>query len=1040
MEKISDIINNIANQFSQSMSKNHYTHYISVLDNAEDCACCFSELIAIKYNKCILLDKFRQADENKSKENLSDLNEIENKFKENLSDLNSLLLSSIVDDGSVSDEFYFNIAKLNFKVHDCKTALLFLDKSIRHEMGNVDSNNLSLRYDKRCLKGYCLEYIALTEVKKLETAQCVTATGGIKIGSINRIYDEVFEFLIGKKISEFSNRADEIIPPTVALYKKKPIEDILQALYVGKGFLYDILNTYKPILIRSNSLDEFNKKINELAHILAHCLSEYCKAVPVSQKKGRTNLIYFARLSDVLMYALGDKFISCYATLKVEKNEYFNAIDQMFSVKNSMQLCLNDFVADSDEYASLEREIAQLNFYIWYFSFITKIKVDTDCKEHFFEYCEKYKDSTASTYYYMLDFKEKLTDAFSKLKYNMLRDSDIDSLKKCKDVFDKNKPDKTVHLEINDEYQMLNLSYDVLTLSYRFIVSGFNDAVALHKLHKNMAYSMASLQKQKSQRCNNKVHGIWRVSVGAASFIYKGNISVLENELTRMSAHSNRFEVYNGESYNSLLQEFKRANVLVFIREETFESDIDFISQIVQYDERNNDPAEHHNIFIDISELRKSESLNEINRYISTQWRNAKDFAIRDFSIHLCLMFSMIEECWNKLIKPIEAYVISPVESTESYSYQDCSLLMPLSYEKFYGFTTSSIFNKWRESFRDNLVACYMDEKMRHRRPKQLNKDFLSSCAVKDKIKHIVYLEAAKDESIIYAFDFQDEKYISDGISVGDENGTSELQIAIESIYKDFKRNKPKNHIECSEKCVSICNAIDINNSVQYRTFRDYLYSYVGVMLDQYVYVLLRGARNQLEKTDYILCIFDGEVEINYDTCHCLRQVPRYLVDYEMFTKDSKELKNAQELVVTESSDSDINSDKKDPEMLKQVVLQLFDDEETKLKNLISECDETIRSFDIGTFVYKLAEGKKEICQKLIDYYLEIKTKYEVQKERAQGFIDRVKHMFGNIYNELQTFIGKISKLKATKRIDNELNKIIKEWETFIVNIKWEIE
>lgn len=843
MSAISEVINEIAEIFASDSCDIRIEGYVSKLNTAEENACDFSELIAIKYNKCILLDKFP--------------NGTETEFKQNLNELNSLLLSPIVDDSTVNDELYFNVAKLNFKVHDCDTAKLLLDKSIAQEIGNVDIGNIDLRYNKRCLKGYCLEYIALTSVKLHALSSCGSANGIIKIGTLNEIYQEVFEFLTGKKIAEFSNYSDVIIPLTVDLYNVGKesndgriitIEDALVSIGSTKGFLYEILASFKPVLMQAGKQNDCNNYIKEFAHVLAHCLSEYCKAmhlVPINQREGRTNLIYFTRLSDVLMRELGNNFAPCYATIKIEKEEYFLAIERMYNASNAIDEQLRNLEIGTGEYKKKQRELAQLNFYIWYFSFITKIQVDEKYKKDFFKYAEQQNDIVAKTYYGIFSFKEMLEKAFTNAKLDQLTDVDVNNLEICKNYFDSNKPDKAFPPEIIDESVMLSLAYDAFMLCRKFLKSGFRDEISLYKLQKLM--SLGSIIPQTTTyKSNNSVQkGVWCVSVGAATFIYKGLIINLKTTLSQIGTQLGLTKVY--DDVKILFEEFKGANAIVFVRDGTFDDDIQFIKNIDQHDGQTGNSIDHHNIYVDLSEIKDEARRTLFKQKINNNYCNVKYFYVREISVQQCLMFSMLEECWNRLNNPLEAFVISPVASSESYSYQDCSVLVPLSYDKFLGFKSSFDFNNWGEEFKSNLAACYSGERLQHRHPKQLHKENLNSLSIKDKMKYIVYLETGVTESIIYSFNFHDVCCVSDGIIVSNnKTGKNEILSAIDSIYRKYRQESLHNHRECRDyPCLSICRAIDVNSDSTYKTFRDYIYSYVGVMLDEFVYVLLRN-----EKTD----------------------------------------------------------------------------------------------------------------------------------------------------------------------------------------------
>lgn len=131
-------IKTITNQFNNSnCTEKDIEKSISELDKLEKNVECLSDYIIIKYDKCLLYD-------------LSNSTTRDQFFYE-LDVLNDAILSGILDDSKVSEDFFYNVGNLNFKAHKYDIAKTMLYKSIKRETNKDTSLQLVRRLKYRIL-------------------------------------------------------------------------------------------------------------------------------------------------------------------------------------------------------------------------------------------------------------------------------------------------------------------------------------------------------------------------------------------------------------------------------------------------------------------------------------------------------------------------------------------------------------------------------------------------------------------------------------------------------------------------------------------------------------------------------------------------------------------------------------------------------------------------------------------------------------------------------------------------------------------------
>ncbi len=397
----------------------------------------FITYIFFRYNECVLWD----------------LSGNEERFQESLLKLNNGLTSRVIDDSCASEKLFLYVAELNFKVHNYSIARKFVEKSIKLENRQEDCvDNVPLRFHKRCLQAFCYEY---SFVPGADGGKCLKANS--LIDAVNCLIGrnpKDFVMTNGCMVEEFKNVIKDFNHGDIRA------TDIISKIYdknadsLAKKF-YDSYINYLP----STQYEEYIKK---LAHILAHCFSEIHRWAALDYLQGNYESIYLFSMAEILMKSLGDEYITCYSTVLLENDQHMPAIEEMVSVREKHK---EDWATEG-----MVCELAQIDFYIWYFSVIAKKFADRNAvrnldiyisehKKNFEQYKNTHKDDySARTYYELLSMKEELIQCFAELKSGDFSRRACNRLIESYKNFSPSSPKKNIHKDIHDEWNLLNFA------------------------------------------------------------------------------------------------------------------------------------------------------------------------------------------------------------------------------------------------------------------------------------------------------------------------------------------------------------------------------------------------------------------------------------------------------------------------------------------------------------------------------------------------------------------------------------------------------
>lgn len=835
-----------------------------------------NDYIVIKYNKCLLFD-------------LSSSAERED-FLLTLDELNQVVFSNILNDKNISEEFFYNIGNLNFKAHRYVYAKKLLDKSVQNECNKpTDITNIEMRFHKRILLAFCLEYSSATLSD----------------------YSFAVEYLVGYSIGRITQR-EKIIDQTIKLAELNKNEckvcNIIETISSDDtdSIMKWIKQNYNNNLI---SEEIYKQQLHDIAHILAHCLSEYYKLAGERHKKTHPEYVYLLRVSEVLMEELGTEFVTCYATLKIEKGEYYSAIECLNLAKKSL-LNLNWDISNNDKECDkskklvqkdrINKQIAQINFYIWYFSVFAKKNDGNQAKQEFKDYCDNSNDYTAKTYFELLNLKELLINCFQKLKFGCIEQSDICAVNEAYEKFCLTPPRHTLPNLLVQECLLLKFSYDIFHDCCK-IFSSNDDAD--HKI-----YSYFSLYKKLYERYNyycKYQHNrqarktptlLYWVDLSNGSFLFRGEKSKLRNIMNDLNIYYSKFTAY---SYQGNIQDKLKkilvtpvikdvSNLMVIPSNESADDDLLFLSAIIDVDSRK-EIIDKHNIYIDIAYL-NSYNKKRFECFLEENQDNSLSiYIVNDLKVSCsqCIMFAYLEAHLKELQSQLESYIISPVSSDSTYnnqSYRSNELIVSIN-------TESDIYQPIRSN---SFASCYSNNDNNYNHAKKLDVKYLvKNFDSIDRLKFIFLFEEEKNQNYVYAFDIKKNISLgcnyaySDGIYPCDEQG--DLLQSVETLYNSLKRTQYRGRggHDCRIQCMSVFKKIDLIDETQhfcsnYRILKEYLFSYLGVMLDNSSFVLLQHLSSAYsERKRYALFAFADEISLKKQPHFCagLRNIDCYIRD-----------------------------------------------------------------------------------------------------------------------------------------------------------------
>lgn len=850
----SDEIQSICKKFNESYrAEADIQTALNNLMDLEQYISSLNEYIVIKFNQCLLYDL-------SSKTNRS-------VFLQTLSDLNVSLFYK--GDTEFQEEILYYIGNFNFKSHNYSMALHFINSSINKETVVTSTFDVeAMRFHKRCLKAFCMEYTA----------------------KIKEDYLKIIDYLVGFKVGEMIDR-QSIIDNTVLLDLLENGEncvcDILDRLYSDDcdNILHWIKSNLSEKII---GLDEFKKQSNEIAHILAHCFSEYWKLAGKNLKEYKPEHMYMLRIAEILMKKLGIEFITCYATLKIEQNQYYTALSCLNNAKKELndKLFISDFHFESES-ESIIKQVAQINFYIWYFSILARRNDDgIESKKQFKNYCDSGSDNIANTYYHILHMKELLINGYIKIRDGLINEQFVKELSSAYSEFQKIDPRHTLPKSLINEWDFLKKSYNIFIHIYETDKS--NNDLANFKLYKILLNEHNNPVSNPLSPGINSKNGIqyFLVSLSNGGFVFRGNKLELKKMLSELNIFYNRIGPKCVETTPKDI-----ANVLIYLDNESMNNDFNFIVNLILLDQKK-DELDKHNIYIDCSNLTQ-ENKRTVNSKMEEYFDNHVIYVFnnRMEATIKCIYFSYLEEQLLKLQKPLDSYIISPVSDDcayDSQSYKAEKMMANIT-------TSSSITLKWT---RTDFGSCFASSDELKICGKKLDMSYIVKALVNDinDLKYLFLFDKDKKANNIYAFDISEavknsiDFVVSDGVNAYDKQ--SDLFNAVEKLYSSLKNDQDHErvgHDLCTiGKCITAFHAIDMSKEKGkynncYRNIRSYLYSYLGMMVDKSVYLLIQTRNIDMSHKQFILLVFNSNfipaTNMQMNLCNQFKRIDKYIID-----------------------------------------------------------------------------------------------------------------------------------------------------------------
>lgn len=847
--------------------------------------CCgdgnFITYIFFRYNECVLWD-------------LSG-NEVE--FQKSLSKLNKGLTSRLIDDSCASEKLFLYVAELNFKVHNYTVARKFIDKSIKLECRqDDDSNNVTLRFHKRCLKAFCCEY------------SYIPIADGRKCTKENPLVDAVI-CLIGRNPKDFvvgGCMFDEFKHLIKAAYQgENETKDIIEKIYdkavdsLAKKY-YDSYSNFISVIEQKNCIEK-------IAHILAHCFSEIHKWGALKNYNVHESVQLFS-MAEILMKSLGDEYITCYSTVLLEDDQHMLAIDEMISIREKHKT----------DWAGEEHicELAQIDFYIWYFSVIAKKFADQTIANKLNTYIEKYKenfeayknahkdDLSARTYYELLSMKEELICCFSELKSGDFKPQSCKNLIDSYQKFSKSEPKKNIHIDIQDEWKLLDFAYYIFLSCYRYNITqqdwylfDIEERLLSQNFYGDVGFSK-SLNTIKSRICGGnyrdveaKQHIYCEITLPYGKFIYIGSHeNVMEDMLAELGVNY-KIEVFaDNKSKRKIKDSLSEISNVLFIYSEVNKEFLEFLCHYSNYREYEGENKPNVFIYDGLLNMCTNETIrdriadndNKIKQIISgtTTFRKIDNLKT---VIRYCAMFSALESCIGRVYKSLNTLVISPIESVRAYSDQSVEEAIFLMKKEVGSLMPAQSITEWRDGFK----ACFamQDKKIKAKcmhlsRFQNGNASKIDAVLLIENPKNIFCESKIEETSInVYAFEsFAGDIAISYGttkVFPYDQNlyQGNKIYSCVKSLYDSRTKKTPgKLHTACSNygsACRSVFyDAIHQPNEFRdsvYRDFIDVLYSYrllKRTTIDRVSKTEKNYALTWIQKVGFIFCIFKEDSQI----------------------------------------------------------------------------------------------------------------------------------------------------------------------------------
>ena len=553
----------------------------------------------------------------------------------------------------------------------------------------------------------------------------------------------------------------------------------------------------------------------------------------------------------------------------------------------------------SIEYITIIKQIAQIDFYIWYFSVFARKEDGVESKKNFKKYCESNQDNTASTYFEILHMKETLIELFSEYKKGLVKQESVNQFNEFFESIRGKSPHHTLPDVLVKEWDFLKFSYSVFLLCKEIYDSSetnkaYNHFCLFKALYDryNIEYKIAYKNQITPNRSLETSKTFYWVKLFNGSFLYIGKREKLKSTLDVLNIGFSQLKLINYDTgikkALNIYQIKDISNITIVPDDDNYRTILSFVSEIIKADSTKSN-KDKHNLYIDTSFLNETNTKQFEIHIDKIKGGHSCIYMIRNSKVAYsqCIMFAFLEFHLSILQKPLESYVISPISDDSTYynqSFQSKRLIY--SIDSQIGFLP-----EWNSNF----GSCYSNIRNIGVNGKKLKINYLRTINAYNRIKYLFLFEENyhTKATSIYAFDIakhlklEDEFIISDGINPYDNR--KDLFQSIEILYNKSKGLQPHmrgGHNNCTENCASAFVEINLSEESnqdlhrEYKVLREYLYSYLGIMVDKSTFVLLQCHESTSQETrDYVLVSFTEAIDWLEQQPYCcgLRLLSEYI-------------------------------------------------------------------------------------------------------------------------------------------------------------------
>lgn len=1002
----------------------------------------FATYIFLRYNECVLRD----------------FGQDEDYFIRSLSELNRVLDFRIVEKLGTSEKLFISAAKLNFKVHDYEKAKEYAERAIKLEEKNGPDTELNydLRFQKRCLLAYCYEY---SYDPKLSGVGCCTEQKNGLISAVKLLIGFRPDTLLPAD-EEGTCALKEIIKEAQASPENKldPIA-VIDRIYNKDDqtcLAYRIFNSYKRY-----TKDEGRKYVCSLAHVLAHCFSELHKWDVLGALQRAQYSIYLSRMAEVLMRSVNDddKYITCVSTVLLENEEYDLAIHGMEDRRDDLE----------KKWGERERhELAQVDFYIWYFSVITKRyanptvdknldkKIET-YKKKFEEYTIKFPDDKqAKIYYVLLSMKELLMRCFKGLKIGYVQDELVNKLLTMREEFSGLQPPKSVHKAIREEWESLSQASRIFLPCYRYNKT-WNDWYLFDIETEILSFSIGEEEDDFANKPNltnagkrlsvpereKNARECYEISWNQGAFLYMGRSQPAAHEILvhlgikyEARHESSKKMISNGDKIAEVLE--KNANIL-FIYNSVNEW---YLQEICAHIEQNGE-HEKKNIFLCANDGVPLDGLDDFIK----KHPFIKKMPNLKTAMQYCVLFSALERCIYRVNKPLETLIISPIGTAKTYSDQNFDEAFFLTKEDMGSLelldrTESELKDEWRADF----YACssHDDDKIKM---KQITaKAFEGLIDVKEHIDFILLVELVTDSNagknrkastVVYQFKFDSPfplrsiaHTFANKDNIMNPGADNPVYSSLRSLY-ECRQGRFPNKVHGSE-CESSggCHSFFYNDRMMSETSVDgsdeyyarfaeevalYLRLDIGKECD---YAIVKPSNDK----SFIFCKFKPNITIE-GAKYC-KALTTHIEDVK--PSDVKSETDATQPIANskseQKSESTITSSDATTEV-KAKLQELIDD---KIKPTIATMKTGIRALENPhEYSYQVVEAKKDLSNHVLSLLRDIRSQCSFKESCSKTLMDEITTAVDKIETSWENGLKQINAIKEDSK---------RNWETSLSN------